>query len=88
MSIIIRSVVAIPLLVFLTLISWMGWVFLDPFIAEILAQSEDGPGFAEPALMAMSLGFRFVLPGMAVAIIGWWIFGAIHIDQRQHHRRY
>jgi len=81
MSVLIRTVVAIPLLVFFTLMSWLGWVLLDPLAGELEAVASTGFGFDEVFLL-ISIAFRFIMPGLAVVVIAWWIFGTIRTDAR------
>jgi hypothetical protein len=81
MSIIIRTVVAIPLLVFFSLTSWLGWTLLDPLAGEIEAAASTGFGF-DPLFLLIGIAFRFVFPAFAVVTIAWWIFGTIRSDAR------
>lgn len=86
MGIIVRTVVALPLLVFFSLTAWLGWTLVDPFLAEIAAEASDSLGIMDPVLMLISLVFRFAFPGLALAVIFWWVFGAIRVDS--HHQQY
>jgi len=81
MSIIIRTVVAIPLLVFFSLTSWLGWVLLDPLAGEIEATASSQFGF-DAVFLLIGIAFRFVFPALAVVVIAWWIFGTIRTDAR------
>jgi len=81
MSILIRTVVAIPLLVFFTLTSWLGWVLLDPLAGEFESQASTGFGF-DAVFLLIGIAFRFVFPALAVVVIAWWIFGTIRSDAR------
>lgn len=87
MSMLVRTIVAVPLLVFFTLVSWLGWTFLDPFAAAIDNATTDPLGMVDAVYLLMSLSFRFVIPGLAVVVIGWWLFGAIRTDARFRTRR-
>lgn len=78
----IRTVVAIPLLVFFSILSWVGWTFIDPFAAAVESHGTDTLGMLDAVYLLISLSFRFVIPGLAVVVIGWWIFGAIRVDAR------
>ncbi|AXR80711.1 hypothetical protein [Natrarchaeobaculum sulfurireducens] len=87
MSVLIRTVVALPLLVFLSIVGWMLFIVLDPIMAEVLAsEAADNVGFLDPVTTVVRLGVRFVLPGIALAIAVWWIFGAIRTDTHHRHR--
>lgn len=81
MSMLIRSVVAVPILVFFSLMSWLGWVIIDPIAAETL-NATGGSTMAGNALLLVSLVFRFIFPALAVIVVGWWIFGEIRTDAR------
>jgi len=81
MSILIRTVVAIPLLVFFTLTSWLGWVLLDPLAGEFESQASTTFGF-DAVFLLIGIAFRFVFPALAVVVVAWWIFGTIRSDAR------
>ena len=84
MSVLIRTVVALPLLMFLVIVGWMSVLVVDPIAAVVLDNDAvHSVGFAEPIITMISLGLRFVLPGIGLAVIVWWVFGTIRTDQRQ-----
>jgi hypothetical protein len=87
MSVLIRTVVALPLLVFFSITAWFGWVFLDPMVAAFDDAATGGYGMMEAIYLLISIGFRFVFPGLAVVVVGWWVFGTIRVDARFDQRR-
>lgn len=84
MSMIIRTVVAIPLLVFFTLMSWFGWQFLDPLATEMADAGSAQYGMFDAVWLLVSLVFQYAFPMLAVVVVGWWIFGAIRTDAHFH----
>jgi uncharacterized membrane protein len=81
MSMLIRSIVAIPLLLILALVAWLLGALIDPFAAAVLAEVDNG--FGEAGETAIRIGIRYTLPGLGVAVIAWWIFGTLVQDERR-----
>ena len=84
MGLLARTVVSIPLLVFFTMMSWISWTLIDPIAAETILDDSNATTFAEPVLLVISLVFRFAFPGLALVVVIWWVFGAIHTDSHHH----
>lgn len=86
MSMIVRTVVAIPFIVFLSLTAWFGWVLLDPLMASMLDVSDAPSAWNDGMFRMVQIGFLFVLPGLGVVILAWWVFGSIREDARFERR--
>jgi len=83
MSVLIRSIVAIPLLALLAIVSWMLGAVVDPLAAEILAVPAVERTFGPAAAKSIRAGVRYVLPGLGLIVAGWWVFGEIARDERR-----
>jgi len=83
MSVLLRSLVAIPLLFLLVIVTWVTGQVIPPIAEEVLAvEAVSVVGFDVGAETLLTVGLAYV-PGLfGLVIVGWWIFGALQTDYR------
>lgn len=88
MSVLIRAIVAIPLLLLLVIMAWITGIVIGPFAGAVFDVA-GGTAFIGPVTLVVQVGVRFVLAGLGLAVAVWWIFGSLRQD-RHHavHRRH
>jgi len=86
MGLIVRTVLGIVFLFIVAVVAFMGWVLVDPFLAVVMEESPAAAPLTE-GMLVVRVAFLLALPGIALAVIFWVIFGSIATDTHARYRR-
>lgn len=83
MGVLLRGIVAVPLLFVIVVVEYYLGVIVPP-IADIVLASDavHSVGFASGAKIILMMGLRFVGALLGLVVVLWWIFGSLRRDVR------